>query len=164
MTPTTPRSGPSAPLGGPSAPPATTAPTPADDAVAGRRRWASWPGRTRLAGGAALVILGAMLPWVMTPLGNVRGLSGAGLWTLYAGLFAGGGAALPWPRLAAWHAPVLAAAAIGLPAWQLARLAWISATTDAWGAALPGVGLVVTLAGGVLAVGAFRRRPRRPGG
>lgn len=160
MTPTTPQGDPPAPP----APPATTAPNAADDAIAGPRRRASWPGRTRLAAGAALVILGAMLPWVMTPLGNVRGLSGAGLWTLYAGLFAGGGAALPWPRLSAWHAPVLAAAAIGLPAWQLARLAWISATTDAWGAALPGVGLVVTLAGGVLAVGAFRRRPRRPGG
>lgn len=138
----------------------TTATGPASDAAAtsSPRRRGSWPGRSRLAAGAALVVLGAVLPWVMTPFGNVRGLGGAGLWTLYAGLFAAGGAALPWPRLSAWHAPVLAAAAIGLPVWQLVRLGWISATTEAWGAALPGVGLVVTLAGGVLAVGAFRRR------
>lgn len=140
-------------------------PSDHDSRPAGRGpgRRGSWPGRTRLAAAAVLVILGAVLPWVMTPLGTVRGTAGAGLWTLYAGLFAAGGAALPWPRVSAWHAPVLAAAALTLGGWQLARLAWISATTDAWGAALPGAGLVVTLAGGVLAVGAFRRRiPAEP--
>ena len=110
----------------------------------GRRRE---PGSRRLLGAALLVLFGAFLPWVSTAAGNVSGVRGAGLWTMYAAALGIAGAIIRSPRWAAVHAAVLAAVAVVLPLWQVLHLAGLVGFAG-W---LPGPGLVLTLGGGVLA-------------
>lgn len=110
--------------------------------------------QARLLGAGALIVFGSFLPWAMTPLGNLSGIRGAGLWTLYLGLLALPGAVVRSSRVAFWHAVLAAVPAVALPSWQLARLAQLNLLAGSWGVALPGLGLVLVLAGGVLAAGA----------
>lgn len=106
-----------------------------------------------------MILVGAFLPWLYTPLGTVTGLRGPGLWTMYAAFIGIAGAILRSPRLAGGHAAVMAAAAILLPLWQLAHLI----SKVGFGGWMPGVGLVMTLGAGALAataaVSLFRTRP-----
>jgi hypothetical protein len=110
----------------------------------------------RLLGASLMVLLGAFLPWVYTGAGNVLGIRGAGLWTMYAAFLGLGGALIRSPRWASGHAAVLAVAATGLPLWQLVHLL-SRVGLSGW---MPGAGLVLTLGGGVLAgfaaVGLYR--------
>jgi hypothetical protein len=94
-----------------------------------------------------MVLFGAFLPWVATGAGNVLGVRGAGLWTMYAAVLGVAGALIRRPRLAAAHAAVLAVAAIALPLWQVAHLVALVGFSG-W---MLGPGLVLTLGGGVLA-------------
>jgi hypothetical protein len=94
-----------------------------------------------------MVLFGAFLPWIATAAGNVAGVRGAGLWTMYAAVLGIAGAIIRHPRFAAAHATVLAAAAVGLPLWQVLHLAGLVGFSG-W---MPGPGLVLTLGGGVLA-------------
>jgi hypothetical protein len=94
-----------------------------------------------------MVLLGAFLPWIYTGAGNVVGVRGAGLWTMYAAVLGVAGAIIRSPRFAAAHAAVLGAVAVVLPVWQLVHLL-SKVGTAGW---MPGVGLVLTLGGGVLA-------------
>lgn len=132
-----------------------TPPAPA----ATRRRGVRLAARAqmRLLAAAALVVVGSVLPWVSTPFGNVGGLRGAGLWTLYAGIAGIAGALIPSRRLALAHAGVLAAVATTLPAWQFVRLLRLGADTGSFTAAVPGLGLVLAATGGVLAAQAAVR-------
>lgn len=114
-------------------------------AARGRRR--RGPGSRRLLGAALLILVGAFLPWLATGAGNVSGVRGAGLWTMYAAVLGLAGAAIRSPRLAALHAAVLAAVAVVLPLWQVVHLAGLVGFAG-W---VPGPGLVMTLGGGVLA-------------
>ncbi|GAB2728345.1 hypothetical protein GCM10027273_03980 [Nocardioides pakistanensis] len=106
-----------------------------------------------------MVLVGAFLPWLYTPLGTVTGLRGPGLWTMYAAFLGIAGAILRSPRLAGGHAAVMAAAAILLPLWQLGHLI----SKVGFGGWMPGAGLVMTLGAGVLAataaVSLLRTRP-----
>lgn len=106
-----------------------------------------------------LVGLGSFLPWVSTALGNVPGYRGGGLWTFYAAMLGFTGALVPWARVAAVQAAILATAAVALPVWQVVRLLGLVGT----GGWLPGVGLVLVFAGGITAaVAAWRlSTPRR---
>lgn len=94
-----------------------------------------------------MVLVGAFLPWVYTGFGNIAGVRGAGLWTMYAAALGIAGAIIRHPRLAAVHAWVLGAVATVLPLWQLVHLV-SQVGFEGW---LPGPGLVLTLGGGVLA-------------
>jgi hypothetical protein len=111
------------------------------------RRGRRGPGSRRLLGAALLVLFGAFLPWVATAAGNVAGVRGAGLWTLYAAALGIAGAIIRSPMVAAVHAAVLAVVAVALPTWQVLHLAGLVGFSG-W---MPGPGLVLTLGGGVLA-------------
>ncbi|MGY2005053.1 hypothetical protein [Blastococcus sp. SYSU DS1024] len=113
----------------------------------GRRGRRRSPGSRRLLGAALLVLLGAFLPWVATAAGNVAGVRGAGLWTMYAALLGVAGAIIRSATLAAVHAAVLAVVAIALPLWQVLHLVSLVGASG-WA---PGPGLVLTVGGGVLA-------------
>jgi pheromone shutdown protein TraB len=109
----------------------------------GRRR----PGNGRLLAAALMILVGAFLPWLATGAGNVSGVRGAGLWTMYAAVLGLAGALVRSPRLAALHAAVLAVVAVLLPLWQVVHLAGLVGFSG-W---IPGPGLVMTVGGGVLA-------------
>lgn len=118
--------------------------------AATRARRPAHPGaraRRHLLGATLMVVVGAFLPWVSTGAGNVIGVRGGGLWTLYAAFLGLAGAVLPWHRVTAGHAMVVAAAALVIPLWQVVHL-WSLVGTLGW---LPGPGLVLTFGGGVLA-------------
>ena len=128
--------------------------------VVPQRRWPRAGAAQRpLLGAAAMVALGAFLPWVYTGLGAVSGARGAGLWVFYAATLGLAGALVSSRVIAALQATVLAAAAIGLTVWQVVHLLSLVGL-QGW---LPGPGLVLVLGGGVLAAKAalslFRQRP-----
>lgn len=109
-----------------------------------------------------MILVGAFLPWIYTPVGTASGIRGAGLWTMYAAFLGVAGALIRSPRLAGIHASALAAVAIALPLWQLFHLI----SKVGFGGWMPGVGLVMTFGAGVLAataaVALFRTRPAEP--
>ena len=100
-----------------------------------------------LLGASLMILVGAFLPWVYTGAGNVLGIRGAGLWTMYAAFLGLAGALVRSPRLASGQAAVLALVATVLPLWQLVHL-FGRVGLSGW---MPGAGLVLTLGGGVLA-------------
>lgn len=108
-----------------------------------------------------MIVLGSFLPWVSTPMGNLSGMAGPGLWTLAAGSMGLAGVFLRRRRLAMTHAALAGGCALILVGWQLARLARISTSTGAWGVAVPGTGLLLVLGGGVLALRALWRLHHR---
>jgi hypothetical protein len=112
-----------------------------------RGRGRRGPGSRRLLGAALLTLFGAFLPWVATAAGNVAGVRGAGLWTMYAAVLGIAGAIIRSHTLAAVHAAVLAVVAIALPLWQVLHLAGLVGFSG-WA---PGPGLVMTVGGGILA-------------
>ena len=99
-----------------------------------------------------MAALGAFLPWVYTGVGAVSGARGAGLWVFYAATLGLAGALVPSRGLAAVQAAVLALAAVGLAVWQVVHLLSLVGL-QGW---LPGPGLVLVLAGGLLAGKAAR--------
>jgi hypothetical protein len=94
-----------------------------------------------------MVLVGAFLPWISTGVGNIAGVRGAGLWTMYAAALGIAGAILRSYRVAAVHAGLLALVAVALPLWQVAHLLSLVGVSG-W---VPGAGLVLTVGGGVLA-------------
>ncbi|GGK73007.1 hypothetical protein [Ornithinimicrobium pekingense] len=116
-----------------------TAPAPT------RRR--KMPGQLRLLAASVLMIVGAFLPWLYTPLGTVTGMRGPGLWTATVGMLALAGALVPVRVLAVLQAVVAAAICIVLPIWQLVHMLGLVGM-QGW---IPGPGLVLTLGGGALA-------------
>jgi hypothetical protein len=125
------------------------------------RRARRHPANRRLLLAALLILVGAFLPWLATGAGNVSGVRGAGLWTMYAAVLGLAGAAVRSPRIAALHAAVLAAVALALPLWQVVHVLGLVGFAG-W---VPGPGLVMTVGGGVLAASAaltlYRDSPPR---
>lgn len=111
------------------------------------------PGQGRLLGAAAMLLVGALLPWLYTPTGPVTGMRGAGLWTFYASMLALAGGLVPRRTLAAVQGVVVGVVAIALPVWQVVRPLQLVGT-QGWA---PGPGLVMTLAAGVLCLVAARQ-------
>jgi S1-C subfamily serine protease len=105
--------------------------------------------RTPLLVAVGLVVVGSLAPWIDTAFGTLSGLSGGGLWTLYAAAFGIAAMVLRRPRLAGINALVMAVPAIALPVWQLARVLPLGGFGNGW---MPGFGLVAVLGGGVLAL------------
>jgi hypothetical protein len=110
------------------------------------------PGRSAgarlLLGASLLAAVASLLPWIMTPFATFWGLDGPGRFTLYAAMIGLAGALARRPRLVLPHALVLAAAAIALPVWQLARVATLCPP----GGCLPSIGLLLTLLAGATAL------------
>jgi hypothetical protein len=116
--------------------------------TAGRRaRYPASPASRLLWLASLLAIGAALLPWVATNFGTFWGLDGPGRWTLYAGFFGLAGAIVRRPRIVASHGAILAVLAIGLPVWQLARLAAMCPP----GGCLPSAGLLLTALAGAMA-------------
>lgn len=123
-----------------------------------RTRWPyAGAGQKPLLMAALLMVVGSMLPWVMTPVGNLLGVAGAGVLTLYLAVIGIAGALIRRRLPALIQATVTGAGAIALTTWQLGRLAQLSAATDTWGQLVPGVGLIMVLASGLLALVAAHR-------
>lgn len=105
-----------------------------------------------LLGVAALLMIGGFLPWLYTPIGQVSGIRGPGLWGFYAGMLALAGGIVPLPRLAVVQALICGAVGVVLPVWQVIHVLGLVGT-QGW---YPGPGLVLTLGGGVLSLNAAR--------
>lgn len=131
------------------APAATVAGAPARR---GRTRRPADPARRRLALAVGMVVLGSFLPWVYTSLGSLSGVRGAGLWTFYAAMLGLAGALVPSRRVAAVQGALMAVPALALPVWQVLHVLGLVGT----GGWLPGPGLLMVFAGGVVAAGASR--------
>jgi len=124
----------------------------------GRARGTAQPARRprpslHVLGGSLMVLVGSFLPWVSTGLGNVSGIRGAGLWTLYASCLGIAAAIVRYRRIAASHAAVLGLVAVTLPVWQLVHTYSLVGTTG-W---MPGPGLLMVFGGGVVALVAATR-------
>jgi hypothetical protein len=116
--------------------------------TAGRTRRPASPASRVLLLASLLTIGAALLPWVATNFGTFWGLDGPGRWTLYAGFLGLAGAIVRRPRVVATHGAILAVVAIGLPAWQLTRLAAVCPP----GGCLPSAGLLLTGLAGAMAL------------
>lgn len=119
--------------------------TPGRSAPPLRRR--RLPGQGKALGAAALVILGAFLPWMYTGIGNFNAFRVAGPWTFYAGFLALGAGLIPHRMVAGVSAAVAAVPAVVLPVWQLVHM-FNLVGMEGW---RPGPGAVMTIGGGVLA-------------
>lgn len=118
--------------------------------------------RRRLLLASVLALVGSVTPWVDTAFGNLGGLAGGGLWTLYAAAIGLAGTGWRRPRALAVHAAILAVPAVLLPVWQVARLVPLGGFGRGW---MPGFGLVAVFGGGVIAAAiALGRIPRRSAG
>lgn len=95
---------------------------------------------------SALITVGAFLPWLMTGFGTFTGMRGAGTWTVFAGVIGLGASLMRSRRLVLIHAVGIALIAITLPLWQL----WHAVRLVGFRGWLPGIGLIMTLAGGIV--------------
>ncbi|MDP3890451.1 hypothetical protein [Nocardioides sp.] len=111
------------------------------------------PARKMLVGAVVMVLFGSFLPWVGTAAGTVSGARGAGLWTFYAAMLGLGAALVPLRRLAAAQAALFGLIAMALPVWQVVHLLTLVGASG-W---MPGPGLVLVFAGGVLSATAAWR-------
>lgn len=112
-----------------------------------RTRLRKMPGQRRLLAASVLMIVGAFLPWLYTPLGTITGMRGPGLWTATVGVLALAGAIVPVRILAVLQALAAAVICVALPVWQF----WHVFSRVGMSGWTPGPGLVLTLGGGVLA-------------
>lgn len=106
------------------------------------------PGQGRLLGAAGLLVVGAFMPWLMTGVGMISGLVGAGVWTFYASMLALAGGLVPHRGLAAAQGVVVGVVVVGIGVWQLVHTVQLLGTSG-WS---PGPGLVLTIGGGGLAL------------
>ncbi|NNU28025.1 hypothetical protein HLI28_10780 [Isoptericola sp. JC619] len=127
-----------------------------------RRTRVFHPGSLGMLLGALAVIVGSLLPWVITPVGTLSGTAGPGLWTLCAGFVAVAGAVIPRRWVAISHSLVAGTSVAFVVGWQLVRLGEVSAATDSWGQAMPGIGLVMAAGGAVVLLATGVRVLRSP--
>lgn len=130
--------------------------------VSGSRWFRAGGGQRPLLLAAVLMAVGSFLPWVSTPFGTLGGLDGGGQLTFVASALGIGGSVVGRRTVAALSALGCGGAAVGLAGWQLGRLVRLSVSTEAWGTLLPGQGLVIVLASGLLALVASHRLHRGP--
>lgn len=104
------------------------------------------PGRRWLLAGAAVAGVGSLLPWLELAFGaSLGGLQGGGLWTFYLAWLGLAGALVPSRTAAVVQGAVAGLAAVVLPIAQVADVA--RRDLPGW---QPGIGLLLTVCGGVL--------------
>ncbi|TVP63529.1 MAG: hypothetical protein EA340_14330 [Nitriliruptor sp.] len=101
---------------------------------------------------SVLITVGAFLPWLMTGVGTFTGMRGAGSWTVFAGVIGIGVSLVRSRRVVLAHAIGIAGIAIALPTWQLVHTISLVGFRG-W---LPGIGLIMTLGGGIAIASAAR--------
>lgn len=111
------------------------------------------PGQGKLLVASALILVGALLPWLQTGFSTPR--HPHFLWLFVIGFVALSGGLVPLRRLAFWHGVATAVVALGMTAWYLVELADLVARVGFSGWMI-GPGLVLTAAGGALAIIAAR--------
>ena len=115
-----------------------------------------WPyaghGQQTLLWASVLITVGAFLPWLMTGVGTFTGMRGAGSWTVFAGVIGIGVSLVRSRRVVLLHAIAIAAITIALPSWQLVHTVSLVGFRG-W---LPGIGLLMTLGGGIVIARAAR--------
>ncbi|GAB3245267.1 hypothetical protein [Nocardioides dilutus] len=116
------------------------------------------PARRRLILGMVLIMVGSFLPWLYVGGIAKSGAFGPGLWTFYASMLGLAAVLLPFHRIGAAHAAVMAAVALGIPAWQVVHAIGLVGFTG-W---MPGPGLVMVVAGGVVSAACSVRLLRDP--
>lgn len=130
-----------------------------DRKVARPSRKRKIPGQRRLLGASMMILIGAFLPWLFTNTGNFTGMSGPGLWTATVAMVALAGALVPVRMLAAVQAAIAAVVAVIIPLWQFWHV-FSMVGMQGW---MPGPGLLLTFAGGVLcAVAAWQLLEAEP--
>lgn len=112
-----------------------------------RRPW--HPARKRLILGVGLIAIGSFLPWLYVGGMPKSGALGPGLWTFYASMLGIAAIMLPFHRIGSVHAGIVGAVALAVPAWQLVHVLGLVG----FGGWMPGPGLVMVVAGGVVALG-----------
>jgi hypothetical protein len=127
-------------------------------AASNRPRRPMHPARRRLILGVLLVMIGSFLPWLYVAGAPKSGALGPGLWTFYAGMLGLAGVLLPYRRIGGGHAAVMAAVCLVIPVWQIGRVL----TTVGLGGWSPGPGIVMVVAGGVVAAGCALKLLREP--
>ncbi|TIC89366.1 hypothetical protein E8D34_00770 [Nocardioides sp. GY 10113] len=105
-----------------------------------------------------MVMIGSFLPWLYVGGAPKSGALGPGLWTFYGAMLGLAGVLLPFRKVGAVHAGLMAAIALVVPAWQLVHVLSLVGT----GGWMPGPGLVMVAGGGVLALGCAARLLREP--
>lgn len=126
-----------------------------------RTRSRKMPGQMRLLAASLMILLGAFVPWLYTPLGTITGMRGPGLWTATVAMLALAGALVPAKlrTMAILQALVAAGISIVLPVWQFVHIFSLVGMSG-W---MPGPGLLLTFAGGILcAVAAWQLWTIRP--
>ena len=126
-----------------------------------RTRSRKMPGQMRLLAASLMILLGAFVPWLYTPLGTITGMRGPGLWTATVAMLALAGALVPAKLrlMAILQALVAAGISIVLPVWQFVHI-FSLVGMSVW---MPGPGLLLTFAGGILcAVAAWQLWTIRP--
>jgi hypothetical protein len=119
------------------------------------RRWPyAGEGQKTLLLAAGMALIASFLPWLSTPVGNMSGMHGPGVWTLYAAVLGIAGAMIKWRRVALLHALPLGVAATLLPVWQLLRIADRVGWFAGWA---PATGMVLAFGAGRLALRAAWR-------
>lgn len=103
-------------------------------------------GHGRLLAASVMMLLGAFLPWLYTPLGTFTGMNGPGLWTATVAMLALAGALVPIRLLAVVQAVIAGAVAIVIPLWQF----WHVFSQVGMAGWMPGPGLLLTFVGGIL--------------
>lgn len=118
--------------------------------------------------GGLLAMVGSFLPWITVMGTSMSAWSGTyiGIVALALGFISVAGALIPRPilgasvrTLAMWHAFLAGGIGAVIVLLQLVRVVQISVSTGAWGAVLPGLGMVLIGGGAVFMIRAgFRVR------
>jgi hypothetical protein len=112
------------------------------------------PGQGRLIAASVLVMVGAFLPWLYTAFSQPK--HPQFLWLFVVGFVALAGGLIPNQKIAYWHSVVTAVVTLGLTAWYLFQLVVEIIAKVGFGGWMLGPGLVLTVAGGVLAIQSAR--------
>lgn len=123
-----------------------------------RTRRRKSPGQRRLLAASVMMLVGAFLPWVYTAFGTASGMLGGGQWTATVALLALAGALVPIRSLAIGQAVIASGVCLVFPVWQCLYMFGLVGT----GGWMPGPGVVLTFAGGVLAANAGWQLYRQP--
>lgn len=116
------------------------------------------PARKRLILAVGLVVVGSFLPWLYVGGVPKSGALGPGLWTFYAAMLGLAAIMLPFHKVGAVHAAIVAAVAVAVPVWQVVHVLGLVGG----GGWMPGPGLVMVVAGGVVAGSCAVRLWRAP--
>lgn len=130
-----------------------TGPPSASTSIIGARphrtRWPyAGPDQLPLLLASLAVAVGSFLPWVMVGGLSMSGGHGPGLWTFYAASLGLAGALIRHRRLAVASATAAGSVAVGIAVWQVLHLVG-RIGFQGWH---PGVGLVIVLLGGIIAL------------